>query len=278
MSEPLPDIFKISDLECCVAEVSLNDFQVIWFKYDVAVSLDVKYRFIPVGTDLTVLFNDNIIQNIVCSTVFISFYDRAVRQRSVVSKFQTLIVKMETVTHTASVQTNILGERLKISQDRVIGLIVQVFRSCYSVVKTELYRNIVFDPSLKIQRKLIRRIVLVKNAVYTHIYRKASEKLIRRFFNVLLKMTGTVDAGDLVLILFCEIDDILLGLPVKERQRSVDEQAMCVWSLFANGSPPVNTKSQYGVISCIIRIDLIMFSSLKPSVSAYSPLLIQKGQ
>ena len=52
------------------------------------------------------------------------------------------------------------------------------------------------------------------------------------------------------------------------------------WSAFrlANGSPPVNTKSQYGVISFITAMLSRIASTLNPSAWAYSCLFTQKGQ
>ena len=46
----------------------------------------------------------------------------------------------------------------------------------------------------------------------------------------------------------------------------------------AKGSPPVNTKSQSGVMASIRRMLARIFSAEKPVRSAYSPLLMQKGQ
>ena len=47
---------------------------------------------------------------------------------------------------------------------------------------------------------------------------------------------------------------------------------------WAKGSPPVKTKSHSGVMASITAIDLRIASTLKPVQSAYSFLLIQKGQ
>ena len=47
---------------------------------------------------------------------------------------------------------------------------------------------------------------------------------------------------------------------------------------WANGSPPVKTKSHSGVMASITAMDLRIASTLKPVQSAYSFLLIQKGQ
>ena len=49
-------------------------------------------------------------------------------------------------------------------------------------------------------------------------------------------------------------------------------------SRLARGSPPVKTKSQYGVMVSIRRMLAQIFSREKPVMSAYSPLLMQKGQ
>ena len=46
----------------------------------------------------------------------------------------------------------------------------------------------------------------------------------------------------------------------------------------ARGSPPVNTKSHRGVMLSITRMLARIFSSEKPEQSAYSFLLMQKGQ
>ena len=46
----------------------------------------------------------------------------------------------------------------------------------------------------------------------------------------------------------------------------------------ARGSPPVKTKSQRGVISSMVWMLRRMASRLKPEQSAYSFLLMQKGQ
>ena len=52
----------------------------------------------------------------------------------------------------------------------------------------------------------------------------------------------------------------------------------CKDSRFAIGSPPVNTKSQYGVISSMTLMLSQIFSSEKPVISPYSSLLMQNGQ
>ena len=52
----------------------------------------------------------------------------------------------------------------------------------------------------------------------------------------------------------------------------------CSASRSASGSPPVNTKSQRGVMASMVRMLAMIFSRLKPVQSAYSFLLMQKGQ
>jgi len=49
-------------------------------------------------------------------------------------------------------------------------------------------------------------------------------------------------------------------------------------SRLAKGSPPVKTKSQSGVMASIRSMLRQIFSREKPVISAYSPLLMQKGQ
>ena len=49
-------------------------------------------------------------------------------------------------------------------------------------------------------------------------------------------------------------------------------------SRLAMGSPPVNTKSQYGVILSMRSMLLQIFLRLKPRMSAYSGLFMQNGQ
>ena len=52
----------------------------------------------------------------------------------------------------------------------------------------------------------------------------------------------------------------------------------CSASGSENGSPPVNTKSHFGVISWNMRMLSHIFSREKPVMSAYSSLLMQNGQ
>ena len=52
----------------------------------------------------------------------------------------------------------------------------------------------------------------------------------------------------------------------------------CRDSMFAMGSPPVKTKSQRGVMASMTRMLSQIFSREKPSMFAYSCLLMQKGQ
>ena len=52
----------------------------------------------------------------------------------------------------------------------------------------------------------------------------------------------------------------------------------CRESSSANGSPPVKTKSQYGVMASITAMLFKIASTLKPSAWAYSCLFTQKGQ
>ena len=52
----------------------------------------------------------------------------------------------------------------------------------------------------------------------------------------------------------------------------------CSASRSASGSPPVNTKSHRGVMASSVWMESMILSREKPVQSAYSCLLIQKGQ
>ena len=58
----------------------------------------------------------------------------------------------------------------------------------------------------------------------------------------------------------------------------ISSSMSCNFSMSAKGSPPVNTKSHLGVMASIRRMLSMIFSREKPVMSAYSPLLMQKGQ
>lgn len=69
------------------------------------------------------------------------------------------------------------------------------------------------------------------------------------------------------------------GLETVKAACAGTQSSICCKSIrLANGSPPVNTKSQRGVMASTKRMLSQILSRLNPLVSAYSTLLMQKGQ
>ena len=65
----------------------LKPAEIIGFKDDLAVGFKIKGRPIPVGMDGTILFDQDIIEDVVILSVFfIPFNDRAVRQGLVIGQ------------------------------------------------------------------------------------------------------------------------------------------------------------------------------------------------
>ncbi len=158
----------------------------------------------PVGVDLAVLLDEDVVENVVGDAVLALFRDGGVGKGLVVGHVQTLIEEVEAVAHTAAVQAHVGKVLLQVPEDGVVFLLVEVFRGGLGVVVAELDGDAVGQETLGIVHQPGCRIVFIQHAVDAGGAGNAGDDLIRRLLHILHQMAGNIHAGDLVLVFLRE--------------------------------------------------------------------------
>ena len=149
---------------------------------------------------LAVLFDEDVVQNVVGHAVRSLFLDGGVGQRLVVRHVQALVFEVEAVAHPAAVQPLVGEQALQVLQYLVVFLFVQVLRCRLGIIIPELDGDTVGQEALHIVHQLRRRIVLVQHAVDARGAGDLSQHLVGALLHIVLQVAGDVHAGDLVLV------------------------------------------------------------------------------
>ena len=207
-----------------VSEINgaVKDLEVIRLKDDPAVLLHVERHIRPVGVQVAVLLDENVVENIVGHAVLAGLHDGGIGQGLMVGHVQALVLEMEAVAHPAAIES-LIGELLfEVLQNFVVLLLIEVLGRGLGVVVTELDGNIVLPPALDILRELVCGIVLVEHAVDALGRGDSGHDLVGRFLDVALQMARNVDAGDLVRVAAGEVDHLLRAAAGLHGERGVD--------------------------------------------------------
>ena len=133
-----------------------------------AVLLHVEHHACPVGVDVAVLLDEDVVEDVVGDAAHrVRLHDGGVRQRLVVCQLHSLVVEMEAAAHPAAVQSRVPGHLLQILEDFVPLLLIEVLRCGGGVVEPELNGGAreLAEP-LHIGHQLLGGIVLVQHAVH----------------------------------------------------------------------------------------------------------------
>ena len=184
-------------------------FQVIRLKDHLAVGVHIHLHACPVGVDVAVLLDENVVEYVVGHAVRPGLRDSGIGQGLVVGHVQALVGEVETVSHTAAVQPHVGEVFFQIPQNGVLLLLVEVFRGGFGVVVPELDGDIIGQKPLHIVRELLGWIVFIQHAVDARGAGDAGDDLVRRLFHILHQMPGDIHACYLVLVFFGESQHVL---------------------------------------------------------------------
>lgn len=218
-----------------LVDVAFPNHQVIGFKDNVAICVNVHHGAIPVGMDLAGLLDDNIIQDTVGLAVLVLLQNGGVGQGLMIGQFHAVIVEVIAAAHPAAVHTRVVEQILQVVEDLVRFFLVQVFGGGVGVVKAELDRDAVGLEAIQVGLQVFLGIILIQHAVDTDGNSDPAENVIAAFGNVLDHMSGAVDAGDFVLVLLGEGYQVILGRTLEGGQRGIDEHPMGGGDLIEHG-------------------------------------------
>ena len=202
--------------------------QVVWLVGHMAVLLHVQLHAGPIGVDLAVLLDEDIVQNVVGDAVVASLHDGGIGKGLVVGHVQALILEVEAVAHPAAVQPLVGELLLQILKDLVVLLFIEVLRSGLGVVVAELDGDAVGQEALHVIRQLLGGVVLIQHAVDAGGGGDAAHYLVRGLLHVLHQMAGDVDAGDLVPVALREGDHLVGGVFLLHGEGGVDKNSVGV--------------------------------------------------
>ena len=174
-----------------------------------AIGVHIHLYARPVGVDVTVLLNEDIVEDVVGDAAAIRLHDGGVRQGLMVGHVQTLVLEVEAVTHTAAVETAVGEQPLEILQDWVVVLLVQVLGGGLGIVVAELDGDTVGQETLHIGGQLLCGILLVQHAVDAGGASDLGDHLVGGLLHILLQVAGDVHAGDLILVALSECQHLL---------------------------------------------------------------------
>ncbi len=202
----------------------MEPFEVVGLEDGFGVGFDVHFYAGPVGMDVAVLFDEDVVQDVVGDAgCGVGFDDCGVGQRFVVREFHAFVVEMEAAAHPAAVEARVAGDVFEVVEDFVVFFVVEVFRCRGGVVVAELDRRAFnFAESLKVRDQFVNGVVFVQDAVDAKRHGKAGEQVVVGFDDVVLHVSRDVDACDFVLVFFGELEDVVLGLELGDGQGGVD--------------------------------------------------------
>ena len=188
---------------------ALQHQQVIGLKGDAAVFLHVHLHAGPVGVDLAVLLDENVVQNVIGHAVVPGFHNGGIGQGLVIGHVQALILEVEAVAHAAAVQPPIGEQPLQVPQNGVMVLVIQVLRRGLGIVVPELDGDAVGQEPLHILGELLRRVLLVQHAVDAGGTGDLPQHLVGALLHIFHQVAGDVHAGDLVPVAAGKVQHLL---------------------------------------------------------------------
>ena len=159
--------------------------------------------------DVTVLLDEDIVEDIIGHAVFVRLYDGRVGQGLVVGHVQALVVKVVAVAHPAAVKSLVGKALFEIGKDAVALFLIEILGRGLSVVVAELHGNVVLAPAIGVFLQLVGGIVHVEHAVHALFRGDARHDLVGRFLDIFRQVAGDIDAGDLVAVALGEGDHLL---------------------------------------------------------------------
>ena len=188
---------------------ALQHPQVIGLKGDAAVFLHVYLHAGPVGVDLAVLLDENVVQNVIGHAVVPGFLNGGIGQGLVIGHVQALILEVEAVAHAAAVQPPIGEQPLQVLQNGVMVLVIQVLRRGLGIVVPELDGDAVGQEPLHILGELLRRVLLIQHAVDAGGTGDLPQHLVGTLLHIFHQVAGDVHAGDLVPVAAGKVQHLL---------------------------------------------------------------------
>ena len=206
-----------------LVDVAFANHQVIGFKDDVAISINIHHGAIPVGMDLAGLLDNDVVQDAIGLAVFVCFLNGGVGQSLMIGQFHAVIIEVITAAHTAAIHTSVVEQILQVVEDLVGLFLIQVFGGGVGVVEAELDRDAIGLEAIQVGLQVFLGIILVQHAVDADGHSNTAEDVVAAFGDVLDHVSGAVDAGDLVLVLLSERHQVVLGRTLEGGQSGVDE-------------------------------------------------------
>ena len=183
--------------------------QVVWLVGHVAVLLHVHLHAGPIGVDLAVLLDEDVVQNVIGHAVVPGLHNGGIGQGLVIGHVQALILKVEAVAHPAAVQPPIGKQPLQVPQDGVMVLVIQILRRGLGIVVPELDGDAVRQEPLHILGELLCRVLLIQHAVDAGGTGDLPQHLVGALLHIFHQVAGDVHAGDLVPVAAGKVQHLL---------------------------------------------------------------------